>query len=52
VKPDYALIAVLLGLALSAWWLSEKLQQLRDEHKERLLARKVYELNRSHRGWE
>jgi hypothetical protein len=51
MKPDYSLLAVLLGLALSAWWLSEKVQQLREERNERLLARKLYELERS-RNWE
>lgn len=51
MTPDYSLIAVLLGLCLAAWWLSEKLQQVRDERNERTLARKVYELERS-KDWE
>jgi len=56
MTPDYALLGVSLFLILSAWWLSEKLQQIRDEYlaqqAQRKLERKLYELQRSSRGWE
>lgn len=52
MTPDYALLGILLGLILLTWWVSEKAAQLRDAKNERLLARKVYELDRSGRGWE
>ena len=52
MTPNYQLIGTLIALCFAGWWLSEKANQLRDEHKERILARKVYELERSGRGWE
>ena len=52
MTPDYQLLGTLIALCLAVYWLSEKAAQWRDERNERILARKCYEIQRSHRGWE
>jgi hypothetical protein len=57
VTPDYWGIVLLIGLALSAWWLSEKLQQLREERNRQRLAPKLWDIRgetvaeRKKRSW-
>lgn len=35
MTPDYSLMATLVALIVAGWWLSEKIQQLREDRIER-----------------
>ena len=44
-------LLVFAGLLTGAWWLLVALRK-REERQAREFERKLYELGRSHRGWE